>query len=193
MKYITGNTIKELREKNHFTQKQLADMLNLSDKTISKWETNRGLPDISVIADLAQALNVSVAELLLGEYIENENRAGNMKKTRFYVCPICGNVIQAVGEGAFSCCGIQLPALEPEENNDGHQMQVEVIDNEYYITVDHEMKKEHYISFFAYVTSGRAELVKMYPEQNPEARFAKKGHGFLYAYCNKHGLYKKMI
>lgn len=108
MSYVTGNTIKTLREKHGITQKALAEKINVSDKTISKWETNKGLPDIGIVEELAKALGVSLTELLTGDLKTNENTAGNMKKTQFYVCPICGNIITAVGEGDFSCCGIRL-------------------------------------------------------------------------------------
>lgn len=190
MNYITGSTIKELREKRKLTQKQLAEMLQVSDKTISKWETNRGLPDISLIGQLAESLSVSVAELLLGEIMENTNKTGNMKKVQFYVCPVCGNIVQAMGQGAYNCCGVRLPATEVEEKDIHHQMIIETIDNEYYVHIDHEMKKDHYITFLAYVTSNYSELIKLYPEQNMEGRFAKRGHGFIYAFCMKHGLFR---
>lgn len=193
MGYVTGNVIRELREKKKLTQKKLADQLQISDKTVSKWETNRGLPDIGLISDLAQALGVSVAELLMGEFIENSNRSGNMKKVEFYVCPVCGNVIQAIGRGSYSCCGIMLPVLEVEEDGENHRIQVEVIDNEYYVSLDHSMTKNHYISFFAYVTSNHLETNKLYPEQSAECRFAKRGHGFIYGFCNNHGLFVTRI
>ena len=64
MGYVTGNTIKELREKKKYTQQELAERLKISDKAVSKWETNRGLPDIGIIEDLAKVLGVSIAELL---------------------------------------------------------------------------------------------------------------------------------
>lgn len=193
MGYITGNTIKELREKKKLTQRQLAEQLNISDKTISKWETNKGLPDIGIITELAASLGVSLAELLTGEPKENKNRSSNMKKISFYVCPICGNVIQAVGCGSYSCCGILLPKLEPEELREGHEIKVEIVDNEYYISMEHAMNKEHYISFFAYVTDNYVEMIKLYPEQNAESRITKRGHGFIYAYCNRHGLFRQVI
>lgn len=193
MNYVTGNTIKRLREKKGITQKQLADMLAVSDKTVSKWETDKGLPDIGIIKELAEALQVSIAELLTGDVVKNENISGNMKKMSFYVCPICANVIQSVGEGAFCCCGITLPRLEEEEKDDIHMPQVEVMDGEFHVFLEHEMTKEHYISFFAYVTSNYAQFVKLYPEQNAECRFTRRGHGAVYAYCNRHGLYKVLV
>lgn len=193
MGYVTGKAIKELREKRKLTQKQLADMLQISDKTISKWETNRGLPDIGLICSLAEALGVSVAELLMGEVAENSNRSANMKKVEFYVCPVCGNVIQTIGKGSYSCCGVMLPVAEVEVDNEMHQIQVEVIDNEYYVHMEHPMTKDHYISFIAYLTSNHSEMIKLYPEQDVECRFAKRGHGIIYVYCNKHGLFRSII
>ena len=101
MSYVTGNTIRNLREKHGITQKKLAEIINVSDKTVSKWETNKGLPDIGIIEELAKALGVSVTELLTGDLKTNENVSGNMKKVQFYICPICGNIITAVGEGNY--------------------------------------------------------------------------------------------
>lgn len=190
MSYVTGKIIKELRERKNMTQKQLSDKMLISDKTISKWETDRGLPDIGLIENLAKCLDVSVAELLTGEYAVNSNRSANMRKAKFYVCPICGNVIQSTGEGTFSCCGITLPVLQVEEDDQRHEIQVELIDHEYYVHMNHAMSKEHYISFLAYATSDRMQFVKLYPEQNVECRFTKRGHGTIYAYCNQHGLYR---
>lgn len=196
MTYVTGNTIKKLREKKQLTQKELADRLLISDKTVSKWETGKGLPDVGIITDLGEVLGVSLAELLTGEYAENTNRAGNMKKLGFYVCPVCGNVITSLGEGAYSCCGITLPKLSveaPEDTDEIHRIETELVDDEFYVAMNHPMKKEHYISFFAYVTTNICQLVKLYPEQDAEVRFARKGHGYIYAYCNRHGLYRVMI
>lgn len=188
--YVTGNTIKELREKKHYTQKQLADRLSVSDKTISKWETQKGLPDITLLEPLAKELDISVAELLSGDCVNNRNRSGNMMRTKFYVCPVCGNVIHAVGEGVFSCCGIILPAQEAEALDGAHALQVEYVENDYYVTMEHPMTKEHYLSFFAYITSDRMQFVKLYPEQECAARFPRQGQGILYAYCNRHGLFQ---
>lgn len=193
MSYITGDTIKGLREKNGITQKELANVIGVSDKTISKWETNKGLPDIGIIEELAKALRVSLPELLTGDLKTNENVSGNMKKIQFYVCPICGNIIAAVGEGQFSCCGVSLPGLEAEAADEAHSLLIETIDNEYSVTMEHPMSKEHYVSFIAYVTSGSVEMIKLYPEQDISIRFRKKGHGMLYAYCNRHGLFRKII
>lgn len=188
MNYITGNIIKNLREQKDITQKELADKLCVSDKTVSKWETNRGLPDISVIAELAEALNVSVTELFTGNIAKNNNRSANIMKSEIYVCPLCGNVIYSFGEGSFSCCGISLPKLEVEDDSK-HIISVQIADGEYYITVNHEMSKEHYISFIAYFSGNSMQIEKLYPEQNAECRFRMNGHGIIYAHCNRDGLF----
>lgn len=193
MGYVTGDTVKILREKKKITQRELADTIHVSDKTVSKWETGKGLPDISMIDELAKALGVSIAELLTGDLRANENQSANMKKAHFYICPICGNIITAVGQGSFSCCGITLPEQETEKCDGNHWIDVETVDDEYSVTIQHPMEKGHYISFIAYVTSGSLELAKLYPEQDIDVRFRKKGHGILYVFCNKHGMFQKLI
>lgn len=189
--YISGPAIRALREKRGLTQKDLGEKLGVSDKAVSKWETGRGLPDITLLEGLASALGVSVAELLAGEQVVNRNRAGNLKKLHFYVCPVCGNVLTALGQASISCCGVALPPLEVEE--DGHEIQVERMDQEYWVTMDHPMTKSHYVSFLALVTTERLQLVKLYPEQDCAARFDTRGRGLVYAYCNQHGLSMKRI
>ena len=193
MNYITGETIKKLREKKHLTQLQLAEKLMVSDKTVSKWETGRGLPDISILPQLAAALSVTVPELLTGDVAENRNVSANMKRSHFYVCPICGNVIHAMGEGAFSCCGVRLPALEGEAPDDEHAIQVEDVEDELLLTVNHPMEKGHYISVLAYVTDSRLQMEKLYPEQMAEIRFRRMGRGMLLALCSRDGLFVQKI
>jgi len=116
-----------------------------------------------------------------------------MKKMCFYICPVCGNVIMSVGQGAFSCCGISLPAAEAEKCDENHTIKVESTDDGYGVFVEHEMNKKHYISFIAYVTSDTCEVIKLYPEQDAEVHFMRKGHGMMFAYCNKHGLFRILI
>ncbi|MBQ0039062.1 MAG: helix-turn-helix domain-containing protein [Treponema sp.] len=195
MEYVTGKTIKTLREKNNLTQKQLADMICISDKAVSKWETDRGMPDVSLLEGLARALNVSIAELLSGDVALNKNKSANIKRSKFYVCPICSNVIHAMGEGAFSCCGIRLLPLEPEaitDSDDDHCLKIEEIENELFVTMrnDHPMEKKHYISFIACIGDAGVQIEKLYPEQTVEARFRKSPGRKLYAFCNKHGLFE---
>lgn len=191
--YVTGATIKELREKRNMTQAELAEQIGVSSKTVSKWETGKGLPDITMLQPLAQALGISIIELMNGEHISNQNISGNMLRCKFYVCPLCGNVIHALGNTLVSCCGITLPPLEAEEGDDDHLLTVERVEDEHFVTVQHPMTKDHFISFLASVTSDRLQLVKLYPEGNPETRLQLRGRGYLYYYCNRHGLFKKKI
>ena len=191
--YVTGNTIKQLREARRLTQAGLADRIGVSSKTISKWETARGLPDISLLQPLAQALGISVIELMNGEHVINKNVSANLLRSRFYVCPICGNVIHTTGDAVVSCCGVTLPALEAEEADAAHGITVEKVEDEQFITVRHPMTKQHFISFLAHVTSDRVQLVKFYPEGNAETRLQLRGMGYLYYYCNRHGLFKLKV
>lgn len=193
MNYITASAIRTLREQKGLTQKQLAERLCVSDKTVSKWETGRGLPDISILMELAAALGVSVPELLTGDVAVNRNRSSDIRKLHFYVCPVCGNVIQSVGSGAYSCCGISLPPLEAEDAEGEHAIHIEESDGDYYITLDHPMEKSHYISFLCYVNADRTEFVKLYPEQNAACRIQRRKRGILYAYCNRHGLFRVVL
>ena len=93
--------IKELREKNRMTQLQLAGKLGVSDKSVSKWETSRGLPDITLLEPIAEAFSISVTELISGNTIHNANISANMPRSKFYVCPVCGNVIHSMGEATI--------------------------------------------------------------------------------------------
>ena len=191
--YITGQTIKRLREAKGMTQGQLAEAIGVTGKAVSKWETQKGLPDITLLEPLAKALGVSVLELMSGETVTNGNRSANMLRTKFYVCPLCGNVMHSIGDAVISCCGITLPPCEAEEADDMHAVTVEEVEDEFFVSVDHEMTRGHFISFIACVTSDRVQLVKLYPEGNAETRVQRRGRGFLYTYCNRHGLMKMRI
>lgn len=191
--YITGQTIKNLREKKGLTQAELADQLGVSSKAVSKWETAKGLPDITLIETIANALSVSVMELMTGNAVVNKNISSNILRSKFYVCPLCGNIIRAVGDAVISCCGITLPPLEAEDPDSEHDLTIEKVEDEYFITIHHHMTKEHFISFVAHLTSDRVQFVKFYPEGNAETRLSLRGGGWLYFYCNRHGLMKKKV
>ena len=191
--YVTGSVIRSLREKLGMTQAELAGKLCVSDKAVSKWENGRGFPDVSLLEPLGKALHISVAELLCGQTVVNGNRAANMLKSRFYVCPVCGNVIFARGEAMISCCGIRLPALDAEEADEAHCISAERAEDEIFVSVDHPMDKGHYLSFIAYVTPDRCETATLYPEGAVEARFFRRGSGRLYVYCNRHGLFMRKV
>ena len=191
--YVTGTTIRQLREARNLTQAELAEKIGVSSKTISKWETAKGLPDISLLQPLAQALGISVIELMNGEHIINQNVSANMLRCKFYVCPVCGNAIHTLGNAVVSCCGITLPALEAEDPDEDHAITIEHVEDEHFLTVHHPMTKSHYISFLAYVSADRLQLVKLYPESNAQTRLQLRGRGYLYYCCNQHGLFRKKI
>lgn len=188
--YVTGSTIKELRENQKLTQTELADKLGVTGKCVSKWETGRGYPDITLLEPLAEALNVSVTELISGEKITNLNKSSNMLRSKFYVCPICGNIVHSTGSLQMSCCGVSLVPLEYEESDEEHEIKMEAVEDEIYVTIDHPMTKAHYISFMAYLNGEKCEFIKLYPEGSCAGRFKPRGRGYIICYCNRHGLFK---
>ena len=192
-KYVTGAVIRKLRESKNMTQEELAEKIYVTGKAVSKWENGQGFPDISLIEPLSKALDISVIELLSGEHIFNKNTQSNMFRNQFYVCPICSNVIQSVGEAVIVCCGLTLPPLEAENEDNEHIIYFERVEDEYYVTVGHSMTKEHYISFLAAVSDNGVQFVKLYPQGNAEARFKISRVKYLYAYCIKDGLFRVKV
>jgi len=184
-----GKLILGLRKENKMTQEQLADAMNISDKTISKWERGLGCPDISLLNELSKILGVNIERILLGNLKPNDMDGGNMKKIKFYRCYNCGNILTATGETEVSCCGRKLTPLSPKLADGIHKLKVEEVEEDLFITFTHEMNKAHYISFVAYVTYDRMLLIKLYPEQNGEVRFPKMHGGKIYFCCNQHGLW----
>ena len=187
--YVTGAVIKELREKKQLTQVELAEKLCVSDKTVSKWETAKGYPDISLLEPIANILGVSITELITGNPINNVNVSANMLRCNFYVCPVCGNVIHSIGEAVIHCHGISLSPCKPEETNENHMIFIEKVEDEYYIRIEHDMTKKHYISFIAALSSDKIQMIKLYPEGNAEARVKINGVKRILFYCNRDGLF----
>ena len=187
--YVTGAVIRELREKSRMTQARLAEKLGVSDKTVSKWETAKGYPDITLLEPIAEAFRISVTELISGNTVYNSNVSANMLRSRFYVCPVCGNAIHSMGEAAIHCHGILLTPLEAEPADERHRLFIERVEDEYYVRIDHSMTKDHYISFVAAASSDEMQMVKLYPEGNAEARFKIRGVRRIFFYCNRDGLF----
>ena len=187
--YVTGAVIKELREKKQLTQAELAAQLHVSDKTISKWENGKGYPDISLLEPLAAVFGISVAELLSGKTVSNVNISSNMLRSKFYVCPVCGNIIHSMGEAVISCHGVMLTPAQPEESDEQHKIFIEGVEDEYFVRIEHDMTKSHYITFLAALSQDRIQMVKLYPEGNAEARFQVRGVRRLMYYCNRDGLF----
>ena len=183
----TGALIRRLRTELHLTQKQLAEQLCVSDKAVSKWECGNGCPDISLLAALADALGTDIQVLLSGEISKQKGNA-NMKRLKFYVCRSCGNILTAASDASVTCCGSRLSALEPRKAEAHEQLQVEDIGGELYLSSEHEMTKEHYISFVAYVNASSVLLYRQYPEWNLQVRMPLFRSGRLVWYCTECGL-----
>ena len=184
-----GELICTLRKEKGLTQVQLAERLNVSDKAVSKWERGLGCPDVSLLARLSQVFAVDLEKLLAGELDPNSQAAGNLKNLHFYVCPTCGNLVTALVDTPVSCCGKKLTALTAQKAGPEEKLSVEIIENDYFISSDHEMSKDHYISFVAFLTGDTVLLRKQYPEWNLQTRLPVFAHGRLLWYCTRHGLF----
>ncbi|MDY3251276.1 MAG: helix-turn-helix domain-containing protein [Candidatus Choladocola sp.] len=185
----TGNLICRLRKENHMTQLQLAEKMNISDKTVSKWERGVGCPDVSLLAQLSDIFKVDIERLLSGELQINDSASGNLKNMHFYVCPDCGNLITSMTSAAVSCCGKKLQMIRLRKADDSEKLSVEIIENEYFISSDHEMSRNHYISFVGLLTGDCMMLRKQYPEWDLQLRIPVFAHGKLFWYCTQHGFF----
>ncbi len=189
----TGSLIRRLRTEKNMTQKQLSELVGVSDKAVSKWERGIGCPDVSLLSPLSDALGVDISGIINGDVSQNPPVSGNMKKTVFFFCPRCGNIVMSTGSASVSCCGAPLSPLHAVKADDAHTLSIEPVEDEYFFTVGHDMIKTHYISFIAYVTGDRLFFTKLYPEQNAQARFKMSGHGLVLYHCVQHGLFYRLV
>lgn len=188
-----GKLIQTLRRERKLTQRALAERMNVSDKAVSKWERGLGCPDVSLLPELSGIFGVNLEELLSGELNANDPVGGNMKKLKFYVCPDCGNILAAAAEAAVSCCGKKLQALVQQKAEGADRLKVEIVENDYFVTAEHEMTKRHYISFMALLTEDGLTLKKLYPEWAAQARIPCAAHGTLVWHCTEHGLFCQTV
>ena len=188
-----GNLIASLRKEKKLTQQNIADALNISNKTVSKWECGLGCPDVSLWNDLSIILGVDIAQMIQGEITPNKADIGNISNIRFYVCPQCYNILTSTGSASIHCCGRKLEQLEVLDDMNKSNISYKVSDIDYYVTFDHEMSREHYILFVAHVYQDRISLIRLYPEQSPSVRLPYQNNGQLYLYCIKHGLHSYKI
>ena len=182
-----GELIRRLRKERNMTQLQLAGKLCVSDKAVSKWERGMGAPEVSLVAELSKIFEVDMENLFAGELNKNKVSNGNMRRMKFYVCPYCGNIITAMTETSATCCGRKLKALVPVKAEE--KLNVEIIDNEYFVSAKHEMTREHYIAFVAVVTADTVLMKKQYPEWDLQVRLPYFARGRLMWYCTEHGLF----
>jgi len=188
-----GSVIRKLRLEKEMTQKQLADRMNISDKTVSKWERGVGLPDISFISQLSELLEVDLQNLLLGELTPNPFVGGNMKNAKYYVCPTCSNITVCTGNAEVVCCSKKLSVEKLKKAENDESLTIEKKEDHLFISSEHPMTKEHYISFVAFAKGDRIQIVKQYPEWNLMVHLSDTMHGMLIWYCTKHGLYYQLI
>lgn len=148
---------------------------------------------MGIISTLSEIFQIDITKLLSGEMPQIKPEVGNVKRTKFYVCEKCGNVLTNLGGAEILCCGKKLMPLRACEPDSEHMPEVRKIEDDYYITFSHLMTKEHYISFVSYVRFDRVLTIKLYPEQNAEVRFPQMRGGKLYFYCSKNGLFEVKI
>lgn len=189
----TGMLIRTLRLHHGYTQLGLANAIGVSDKAVSKWERGYGAPDISLLPELSKALAVDMEALLKGDLEEAMKCNDNIKKTRFYICPDCGNLMTSMDDAAIVCCGKKLSSLVPSKVDDAHVLDIERSDGGLFITTGHEMTKEHFISFVAFLTDDTMIVKKLYPEWNLQVRLPFFAHGTLLWFCNRDGLFFQRV
>lgn len=189
-----GKLLLQLRKEQELTQRQVAETLCVSTQAVSKWERGLGCPDVSLLPTLSRIFGVGVERLLSGDLSPAPTEVGNMKRIKFFVCPDCGNILTATGGGELHCCGRRLEPLTAKHADEEHRVQVQEIEEDWYVTFDHPMRKEHFFRFAAYVTVDRVLLVRLYPEQGSEFRIPQiRGGGQLYLYCSRDGLMMQKI
>lgn len=188
-----GALIARLRRERGLTQRELADRLHVTGKAVSKWERGAGCPDVSLLARLAEELEVDLAALLSGQLPPSEESGGNMKKAVYYVCPACGGITVSTGEAELTCCGRRLSPLTARRPDEDHRLTVEQVEDERLLTSGHPMSKTHHIAFAALAAGDRIQLVRQYPEWDFQVRFPARGRGMLLWYCTEHGLFYQPV
>lgn len=186
-----GRLLLRLRNEKNMTQRQVAEELSVSTQAVSRWERGVGCPDVSLLPELAGLFGVSIVKLLAGDLSPEKTEVGNMKRMKFYVCPDCGNILTASGGGELHCCGRRLEPLKPLPADEAHAVTVQEIEEDWYITFDHPMEKDHFFRFAACVTTDRVLLTRLYPESGGEFRIPQiRGGTKMYLCCSRHGFYE---
>lgn len=182
-----GEKILKIRKENALTQIQLAKMLSVTDKAVSKWERNICLPDIFVLKKFCDTFNVDMQSLLSVDSDCNK-KGENMRNTKFYICKNCGNITFSTGNTKVICCNDIIEKHPLTKATDDTALIIEEIDGEKYITSSHPMTKENYILFVAFLKGGELQLFKQYPEWEINVRIPKRARGRLLWYAPDIGL-----
>lgn len=188
-----GALIRSLRKEKSLTQKELAEKLNISDKTVSKWERGKGIPDISTLPVLSDVFGIEIEKMLEGEIRYEEFITENMEKTKYYICPQCGNIITSVKEISLSCCGRRLKSLTLNAAGERGRLGFLKKDTGYDILNHYPMTKDDYISFISIITEDRGLLIKTYPEWETQYHVGCFEKGIVVWYSKKDGLLYQII
>lgn len=124
-----------------------------------------------------------------------------MSVVDFYRCERCGNIVALIkrGGGTLSCCGQAMTKLTANSTDAAKEKHVPSITEENgkikvsVGSVPHPMLEDHYIEWIALVSGEKVQFCFLKPGDKPETSFDAPSSGTVYAYCNKHGLWKKDI
>ena len=161
----TGNLIRSLRIKKGLTQKELAQMICVTDKAVCKWEKGRGCPNITLISQLSKVLEVDIQSILQGYLDKNKKIGENMNHLKFYKCPTCGNLVTSIKSVELSCFGNKLSPVSAQTRSDPeYQPVIQEFDGQYSIKFNHPMTKSDYISQVIVVRYDQIMTVNLYAE-----------------------------
>lgn len=161
----TGNLIRSLRIKKGLTQKELAQMICVTDKAVCKWEKGRGCPNITLISQLSKVLEVDIQSILQGYLDKNKKIGENMNHLKFYKCPTCENLVTSIKSVELSCCGNKLSPVSAQTRSEPeYQPVIQEFDGQYSIKFNHPMTKSDYISQVIVVRYDQIMTVNLYAE-----------------------------
>ena len=161
----TGSLIRSLRIKKGLTQKELAQMICVTDKAVCKWEKGRGCPNITLISQLSKVLEVDIQSILQGYLDKNKKIGENMNHLKFYKCPTCGNLVTSIKSVELSCCGNKLSPVSAQTRSEPeYQPVIQEFDGQYSIKFNHPMTKFDYISQVIVVRYDQIMTVNLYAE-----------------------------
>ena len=181
----TGEMIRSLRREKGMTQKDLSGRLHVSVQAVSKWERGLGCPDVALLSSLARVLDVPAETLLNGRLNINPPNGGNMKRIKFYQCPLCGNLMTATGNAEISCCGRKLEPMKMKMADEMHALKITDVEDEKLVSFAHPMEKGHHLTFLAAVGYDAVHVTKLYPEGASEVRMPRIPWAKYYCGCSE--------
>ena len=177
----SGLTLRLLRESLGLTQKQLADKIHVSNRTVSAWENGTRKIRHSVMIKILKEYDASIYDLL-------DNCDDFSDRFRFYICKACGNTIIAHKDTSVTCCSMKLIPESMTEFGEFPEYEAECFGDLIKFTVKHEMSLCHYIKFIAYVSRGGCAYSVLNHKSTPTLCAVNYGEGELFVYCTRRGL-----